>query len=268
MIFFIIFQFIISISLAIFLSRKIFEYDNSIIRRNKIILTSIALFLLIFAVISSQVTPKVGKYFFMKEIEKAMMKNPMFIGIKDYDAKLYQGILDEASDSFDKGTVKKEMIANISTITGNLLLSKLPIADDDLIIEYTKLTIKKVKYLQSHTAGSCFNVLFPKPGTGFDNKLLTQDFVKTEVDIFNKLLKRPKRKNKILDELGLFELIGPVYIKLEKIYPKEILNLENPYSPDVNKEKFCDLVIDLYTDIIKLPENDAGSVLRTMLAAD
>lgn len=36
------------------------------------------------------------------------------------------------------------------------------------------------------------------------------------------------------------------------------------FTPDVNKAKTCNLVIDLYTKIIKLPEKDAGSILRTM----
>ena len=265
MLFFVILQFIISVAIAVFLARKVFEYDSTITKRNKIFLTSTALFFLIFAAFSYTLTPKVSKYFFMRDIDNAMMKNPMFVGIKDYDAKLYQSILDEASNSFDKGETKDDMFSNIYKITQNLLESKLPTADDDLIIDYTEFTMKKVKYFLSQNNESCFQVLFPNPEATIDTSI-PQDLIDQEVVIFNKMLKKPKRDNKTLDEMEFINLVKPIYIKLEQSYPEELIILENPHNPNINKVKACELVVEMYTEIIKLPTEDAGSVLRTMLA--
>ncbi|MFK8013330.1 MAG: hypothetical protein AB8B80_14920 [Marinicellaceae bacterium] len=267
MIYFIIFQFVISSALSVLLARIIFEHDITITKRNKIILTSIALFFLIFAIISSQITPKASKFFFMKDMENAMIKNPMFVGIKDYDTKLYQSILDDFSASFDQGVTKEDMLSNISKITWNLFESKLPSADDDLILKYTELTIKKVKHLQSNNDDSCFEILFPTQAKSTDN-LITQDLIDEEVAIFNQLLKRPKRQNKTLEDNEFINLMSPIYMQLKQKFPDELVMLDNPQSANVNKTRICDLLIEMYVEILKLPSQDAASVLRTMLVAE
>jgi hypothetical protein len=263
---FIIFQFVFSISLAVFVSRKIFEYDISDIKRNKIILASIGLFFLIFAIIASEVTPKVKKYFFLKSIEESMLLNPMFVSIKKYDENLYQTLLDEASQSFDNNRVSQDMTNNIRAITGDFFNTMLTGADDDIIIEYFKLTMLKIKHLQSIANNTCFDLLFPETEISFNEELLTQDLITKEVEIFNILLKRAKQKNEILSEQGLYFLIGPLYIKFEESYSEELKMLDNPFAPNVNKSKICELMTNLYTEIIMLPEEDAGAILRTVLS--
>mgnify|MGYP000731026612 CR=1 FL=1 len=127
------------------------------------------------------------------------------------------------------------------------------------------LTIKKVKHLQTMPNDTCFNLLFPSSNEVIDNNLFDQDLINKEVEIFNKLLKAPSLR-KILSEDELFLLIGPIYIKLNETYESELISLENPNNTNINKAKTCDLIVELYTEIMKLPTEDAGAVLRTMFA--
>ncbi|MCB5329528.1 hypothetical protein LH411_23050, partial [Yersinia intermedia] len=56
--------------------------------------------------------------------------------------------------------------------------------------------------------------------------------------------------------------------RMEQQYGNDLQMFTNPTAPDADREKICDMSIDMYTQILTLSPKDAGAILRSMLAGE
>ena len=64
---------------------------------------------------------------------------------------------------------------------------------------------------------------------------------------------------------GIVGLIAPIVSELGNKYGEGLRDLQNPLAPDVNKTRLCSILIDLYSQVLQLPVEQSGPVVRYML---
>ncbi len=60
------------------------------------------------------------------------------------------------------------------------------------------------------------------------------------------------------------ELLGELYNR----YGEDVEILAEPYASGVDKEKICELSMAMYTEILSMPEQDSGPLLRSLMSSE
>ncbi len=267
MLIYIISLFVISIVLAVFSSKSIFKYDDSAIKRNKIIFSSIAMFFLVFAVLNSLFTKKVEKYFHTKDIAYLMIEAPVLVSMKKYKPEQYKSIQKEVDNPLSEGKSKKEIVGLIKTNITKIALEQFPYTQDSIIIDYTELMIEQIKLLQYLPNDICFKFITQDIQGEDITSYLSEEIHNKEFLIFDEIIKSSNLSLELPSEYVALSIGEPVYQKIDAKYEGGLAMFDNPNSPNVDRQTLCDMSIDLYSEILKLPKQDAATVLRWLFGS-
>jgi hypothetical protein len=62
------------------------------------------------------------------------------------------------------------------------------------------------------------------------------------------------------------EILGPVYVTLRELHGDDLDMLQMADQPGVDKEKVCTLIRSFYGQILELPTESSGTVLRYLFS--
>ncbi|MBJ8958799.1 topoisomerase II [Citrobacter youngae] len=208
-----------------------------------------------------------------QKFENAMLSMPVYQVLKEQEPALWQNILTQATQLKEAGKSEQQIIDAIQPQILQVQMACLQQAPDANVIEYMKINLEQIAAVAKVGNDECFRFLFPAVKGGINpvriiprelmNRRMASDMSMMHAAYGpNKHTVTVEEKQLALQDLqsispGLVQRFGP-----------DIQIMADP-SKGVGKEKVvCEMVQDLWSQVLKLPTARAAGVIRLMLSAE
>ncbi|HDL7337285.1 TPA: DNA gyrase [Yersinia enterocolitica] len=205
------------------------------------------------------------------QIERSFEGYPVFQTLKQQEPDLYNQLIDNFLKSKKEGHSEQQLIDEMKQTVSGLIVQRIRHAPDKDVIDYMNIILEELRYYQANNRSEhlCFKALFPQVSGGVNaTKALPKELQLRDLDSINRLFKASsggiiKPKNQEHENK-----LSIIVARMQQQYGDDLQMFSNPASPDVDREKICDMSIDMYSQILKLPPDDAGDILRSMLGGE
>ena len=226
--------------------------------------------ILVAAVAISQmiVLPQKGKTTIdISKIESEMLQTPAYQNLKKFEPETYNRLLTIVKTSVQNKQPIEQTISAGRAVLIETMGKKMSYASDAIIIKSIQHGISVINILHSKGGDACFFYIYPDPNAAIDfSVFLDKDTIQKELDLASEIIistAGKKQKYAVITDTEADPLLRLIFSKLSEKYSQEdLMSIQNPYAPGVNKRKSCLIIADLYKEIIKLPEPKNSDLLR------
>jgi hypothetical protein len=224
--------------------------------------------LAVLQVISRQyVFPDLNARYQIRKVEADLLEIPAFQTIKQYDPKTYEKLKSGLRESIKKGTDDQHVIGLVREQIIGLLQKRLPYASDEAVVTYMNVMLTEMNELNRQGPDLCYQFLFPQQSAFDGRKYFSKQTQEADLAALAQIFKTAaENPQTIPGEAEVMPALKPIYVELAKEHGNDIIMLQNPGAPNVDKVKICSMVGGLYTRVVQLPQNESGKVLRFMLS--
>jgi hypothetical protein len=230
-----------------------------------------ALCFVVLNIISTKyVKPHVDSWYYGKQISKSLLDIRVYQEIKKYDPKFYEQIENELKLSMSKGETQAQATARIRSAVSQNASKYIPVASDESLIHFAEITIDTMKQLTKIDPSLTYKFLFPKEyGSIQVGKYVTEQNQTALLDSLAEIIRTGASNPKVVTDLDQANLyLENVRTSLYQKYGDELYELSDFHSPNIDKRRACNLLIDLYEEVFKLPKGQKTLVLRSMFSGE
>jgi len=240
------------------------------LRKGRIV--PIIIFILFFVglgvLVKQWVSPVIHVWKSQREVEKSLLQVSAYQYISKYDPKAYQQIRDEILDSIKNGESQGQTTARGRKVVAAFVSKYIPLASDEAVIRYMDAVAREIEELADKDPEICYQFLFPerygtadipqnlKPGTQRADLAALADVIRTAAE-------QPQPEP---DQKKGEESLKWVMNAFHQTHGDEALLLRDPFAPGIDKGKVCRLIASFYKEVLNLPKEERGMVLRYMLS--
>ena len=201
------------------------------------------------------------------EFEEALLDIPLYKTIKRYDPETYRRVRVEVGKLLTKGATLIEAQRAGANILEPLVTTAMPKSSDEALIQFAQVFVDNLKKARDIEPILGMKMLYPKQyGSAPYTKYLSDDESASMLDALSKIIIDAYEKNNPVVDTEAAELL------MEKLYPiyeeyADYLELDSLQNAD-DYARHCDLVIKVYTAILKEDKITAGNALRYMFSQE
>ena len=208
-----------------------------------------------------------------QKFENAMLSMPVYQVLKEQEPALWQNILTQATQLKEAGKSEQQIIDAIQPQILQVQMARLQQAPDANVIEYMKINLEQISAVVKVGNDECFRFLFPAVKGGINPvRIIPREIMDRRMasDMSMMYASHGPKKHTVTAEekqLALQDLqsISPGLVQR---FGPDIQIMADP-SKGVGKEKVvCEMVQDLWSQVLKLPTARAAGVIRLMLSAE
>ena len=208
-----------------------------------------------------------------QKFDNAMRANPVFQVIREQEPALTQKIIAQAAQMKNEGKSEQQVIDAIQPQILQLQMARLQQAPDANVIEYMKINLEQIAAVEKVGDDECFRFLFPAVKGGINPVHLVPREIMSRRMVGDMGMMRaaygPDKHTVTTEEKQLalqdLQAISPGLVQR---YGDDIQIMADP-NKGIGKEKIaCEIVQDLWTQVLKLPTARAACVIRLMLSAE
>ncbi|EPJ3206402.1 topoisomerase II [Salmonella enterica subsp. enterica serovar Derby] len=208
-----------------------------------------------------------------QKFDNAMRANPVFQVIREQEPALTQKIIAQAAQMKNEGKSEQQVIDAIQPQILQLQMARLQQAPDANVIEYMKINLEQIAAVEKVGDDECFRFLFPAVKGGINPVHLVPREIMSRRMVGDMGMMRaaygPDKHTVTTEEKQLalqdLQAISPGLVQR---YGDDIQIMADP-NKGIGKEKIaCEIVQDLWTQVLKLPTARAAGVIRLMLSAE
>lgn len=208
-----------------------------------------------------------------QKFEKAMLAMPVYQVIKEQEPALWQHILSQAAEMKEAGKSEQQIIDAIQPQILQMQMARLQQAPDTDVIGYMKINLEQIAAVQKVGDDECFRFLFPAVKGGINPvRIIPREIMDRRMASDMGMLYAshgPKKHTVTAEEKQLalqdLQALSPTLVQR---YGQDIQIMADP-NKGVGKEKLtCNMVQDLWAQVLKLPTARAAGVIRLMLSAE
>ncbi|HCW0181247.1 topoisomerase II [Citrobacter freundii] len=208
-----------------------------------------------------------------QKFENAMLSMPVYQVLKEQEPALWQNILTQATQLKEAGKSEQQIIDAIQPQILQVQMARLQQAPDANVIEYMKINLEQISAVAKVGNDECFRFLFPAVKGGINPvRIIPREIMDRRMasDMSMMYASHGPKKHTVTAEekqLALQDLqsISPGLVQR---FGPDIQIMADP-SKGVGKEKVvCEMVQDLWSQVLKLPTARAAGVIRLMLSAE
>lgn len=208
-----------------------------------------------------------------QKFENAMLSMPVYQALKEQEPALWQNILTQATQLKEAGKSEQQIIDAIQPQILQVQMARLQQAPDANVIEYMKINLEQIAAVAKVGNDECFRFLFPAVKGGINpvriiprelmNRRMASDMIMMHAAY------GPKKHTVTAEEKQLaLQDLQSISPGLVQRFGPDIQIMADP-SKGVGKEKVaCEMVQDLWSQVLKLPTARAAGVIRLMLSAE
>jgi hypothetical protein len=203
-------------------------------------------------------------------IEQAVSGIPVFQTILKYEPIKYYSIIEQAVALKKNGASQQQMIDKLQPNITSILLARIRYATDNTLIEHIAATLQQMQQLYVQKGQKCFKFLFPQVEGGINiTQLLPHEIIQRRLAADNALIiasyETPTKINTQKDDARAQEELSQIFQQMLLLFGQDIQMLDAPADPNSDREKICEMSIDLYHRVLKLPAKRSSCVLKMML---
>ncbi len=203
-----------------------------------------------------------------QEIVERLLENPAYREIRRSTPQTYERIRAIARDGVHKRQSEKTIAARLRPLIAQLVSDHIPRASDDAVVDFARVVVREIEELTRKNPILCYQLLFPNR-YGSPNlwnhlgEATLQDHLAALAGLIRTAAPRSLPGPEEMRQKALLER---VYAKVREKHGDDVLLLEDPHAPSVDKEKVCTVVAAIYRQILDMPGTQKGALLREMFS--
>jgi hypothetical protein len=203
-------------------------------------------------------------------IENTLADFPLLEEIKKVDSKSYEMIKEEMRNAIKKGVPSDEALYRVSPILLQFGMKYIPLSSDDALIRCMEVLTRTMDELTQRDPSQTYKWLFPEQyGYVHAEKYVEKEtatlMMNALADVVRTGASNPRTAIDAKEaEKNLEIVLSSLFIK----YGMELEALSDVHAPQVDKKKACDLMIDFYNEILKLPRRESCTLFRYILTSE
>lgn len=213
------------------------------------------------------VTPQLQASYAASTLDNSLAGNPAFAAIKQYDAPTYSRILTEIKAAISRGQSEAEATIAVRNNITTLVQQRLPRASDEAAAAYMRVMVQEMTELNKHGADTCYRFLFPQAGQPIDmNRFVPESIKQADLAALGEIIRSSATAPQAVPtEADVSPFLEPIVEDLARRYGQDMVVLQAPAAPGVDKAKVCLMTIAMYDRILQLPPAQGGKLVRFML---
>lgn len=230
--------------------------------------TYLLIFFLTLSLSREFLQPPIERYFAAQNLEEDLLKNPAFSALKEFEPTIYAGFINDTKVAMQNGEKESSFYARASAMLTPLVLKRVPVASNAAALEYMKVTIQEVEFVFNKGGDLCYSALMPEPGS----TLMPLADIPTALRAADNLALAEVLRSARLqpqqvpteDDFGKATEPAHAFFRTNGV---ELEALNGKKVTMVARRRVCEISIDLYKELFKLPPNQAGIAMRYLISA-
>lgn len=202
-----------------------------------------------------------------QQLDTALSSMPVWQVIKEQEPEFRKKVQDEMLALQKAGKNEQQIIDTVQPKILHLQMARLQNAPDANVVEYMKINMEQTAAMQKVSDDSCYRFLYPEVKGGVNpmrllDKDLMQRRMQADVDMM-RAAAGPDKHTVTPQEIQQAETdVVPIIQKLSGKYGDDIELLQMPQKGKDKEKQSCDLVQDLWNNVLALPEPNAAGLIR------
>ncbi len=202
-----------------------------------------------------------------QQLDTALSSMPVWQVIKEQEPEFRKKVQDEMLALQKAGKNEQQIIDTVQPKILHLQMARLQNAPDVNVVEYMKINMEQTAAMQKVSDDSCYRFLYPEVKGGVNpmrllDKDLMQRRMQADVDMM-RAAAGPDKHTVTPQEIQQAETdVVPIIQKLTGKYGDDIELLQMPQKGKGKEKQSCDLVQDLWNNVLALPEPNAAGLIR------
>ena len=202
-----------------------------------------------------------------QQLDTALSSMPVWQVIKEQEPEFRKKVQDEMLALQKAGKNEQQIIDTVQPKILHLQMARLQNAPDANVVEYMKINMEQTAAMQKVSDDSCYRFLYPEVKGGVNpmrllDKDLMQRRMQADVDMM-RAAAGPDKHTVTPQEIQQAETDAvPIIQKLTGKYGDDIELLQMPQKGKGKEKQSCDLVQDLWNNVLALPEPNAAGLIR------
>ncbi len=202
-----------------------------------------------------------------QQLDTALSSMPVWQVIKEQEPEFRKKVQDEMLALQKAGKNEQQIIDTVQPKILHLQMARLQNAPDANVVEYMKINMEQTAAMQKVSDDSCYRFLYPEVKGGVNpmrllDKDLMQRRMQADVDMMRAAV-GPDKHTVTPQEIQQAETdVVPIIQKLTGKYGDDIELLQMPQKGKGKEKQSCDLVQDLWNNVLALPEPNAAGLIR------
>lgn len=189
--------------------------------------------------------------------------------LQQQEPALWRQLNAELAAQLRAGVSPPLAIGHLRAMLNDLLNQRIGRAGDKAINNYIAVSLEQMQQLRAHDVQLCFRFLFPQVSGGVNlNKVLPEALIQQDRLAIETLLQDSMGAEQTVDLHAAHRDLNLIVQQLYASWGNDLQWLNAPADAHVNRQKMCDMTIELYRAILALPARQSANVLRMMLSAN
>lgn len=203
-----------------------------------------------------------------RKLESALLEVPLYQTLKTYDPQAFSQLVLQIQQSVRAGDSKAELISRARARLSGVVERHLPYAADDVVVDFTKVIIQEMQYLQQINPELCYAFLFSDRIPGMDvAQYLTEELRHADLAVMSRVIETAARNPQSIPiESQIARSRDLALDRLMQRYGADAAILAKLDDPHVDKSKVCTISAALYQEVLKLPKKESAKLLRFLFA--
>lgn len=229
----------------------------------------VVLFAALNALAKEFLLPPLSLPFELAKVEQAFLAIPAYQAIKLHDPAAYNAVVADLRSGLKQGLAEDALIGQIKPRIEQVVVQRLPKSSDNAVVGYMKVMVREIRELNRQNPELCYRFLFPQQYGAINiQKHVPKELLDADLSALALVIETSARNPQPLPteaEVGA-DLELAVTALLDIHGEAAVAALQNLHDPAVSKATGCTLTADLYDQILALPAERSGKVLRFMLS--
>ncbi|MCE9992795.1 topoisomerase II [Enterobacter asburiae] len=202
-----------------------------------------------------------------QQIDTTLNAMPAWQVLKEQEPAMQKRIRDQIVTMQKAGEPEQHIIDVIQPQILSLQMARLQNAPDANVVDYMKANMEQTAAIQKVSDDACFRFLYPGVKGGVNpmrvlDKALLQRRLHADADMMRAAYGKNRHTVTPAEREAAVNDVRPIMKSLADKYGEDIQLLQMPEKA-VGKEKLsCDMVQDMWANVLMLPEDKAAGVIR------
>jgi hypothetical protein len=219
--------------------------------------------ILLLVLVVQAVRPAVRHWNHTRQVDELLRVDPFFNVIVTDNPAVREPLRTTMIQAYDAGRPEDAFVAG-NTLLSPLLPKYLAKSSDSATVGFARSVVAGLKDYAAHDPDDCYRYLFPLVAGPPKRRSAITD--QAMIDAIRRVVVEGSRSSPARPSDANPEALEPVYDRLRARHGEHLALLQRAETPDVDRQKICQMTTDLYNEIIQLPEREAAGALRYLLA--
>ncbi len=206
------------------------------------------------------------------QIDEAFNKMPVYQVMKEHQPALFESVRQQALTMHKEGKMEQEIIDAIQPQILEFQMKQLQNAADANVVAYMQINMQQTAMVQKASDDECFRFLFPAVKGGINAvRIIPREVTMRRMEVDAEMLRSafgPDKHTVTAEEREQAQRdVQPIVQQLVKQYGQDIQLMADPHKAVGKEAVACNLVQDLWRNVMLLPPQKAAAIIRLSVEA-